>query len=120
MIKDRPSNMKQFLQFDLTHLLTLQSQVRNFKLHKQLHPIETKVTSAPSLQKPDMKTHSVYDLSGINNWTKEDEAAKRKKYKGEVAEKKTDAFSIYDATTFPVLISNPTNDNVANRDLMLA
>jgi hypothetical protein len=67
-----------------------------------------------------MKTHSVYDLSGINNWTKEDEAAKRKNYKGEVAEKKTDAFSIYDATTFPVLISNPTNDNVANRNLMLA
>ena len=61
--------MKQFLQFDLTRLLTLQSQVRNFKLHKQFHPIETKATSALSLQKPDMKTDCIYDLSGINNWT---------------------------------------------------
>jgi hypothetical protein len=120
MMEDRPSYMKQFLQFDLTHLLTLQSQLRNFKLQSQLHPIETKITSAASLQKPDMKTHSVYDLSGINNWTKEDEAAKRKKDKGEVAEEKTDAFYIYDPTMFPVLISSPSNDNVANRDLMLA
>jgi hypothetical protein len=106
--------------FDLTELLNLQSQFRNFKLHLQQHPLEGKVNSISLSKKPTFATRSLYNLSNINNWTEEDEDAKNKREKSGAIKKMIDPFSIYDPTTFPIHVSIAEKDSDANRKIMLA
>lgn len=108
---------------DISRLLSLQSQFRNFKTHLQHHRLETKTKAtgnALPTTKVSMATHSVYDLSGINNWTPEDDEAKKREEQGLAPEKKPDPFAFYNLSRFPITVIGDAKDNEANRKLMLA
>jgi hypothetical protein len=111
-----PPLTKEKPEFDLTHLLDLQSQYRIFKTYLALHPIKTKAAPDRIL----MKDRSVYKITEIkNHWTTEDQ----KKEKGEVIEAKLNLFAIYDPSKFPVAnpgTANKGNDNVENLIRMTA
>jgi hypothetical protein len=122
MKEDHSSNNKQDrVKFDISRLLNLQSQFRNFKTYLQLHPLETKLTGNPvPTLKISMATHSIYDLSEISTWTPEDEDAKKREVQGLEPKKKIDLFFFYNVSRFPVTVIGDENDNEANRKLMLA